>query len=76
MPLGQHNTIIHNICLCCGADRKKKGISIYFRKVWGGSRIIYKPKHKQEKKDDKNKVLRAEKLEHLLIHLDDRYVAL
>lgn len=67
MPLGQHNTIIHNICLCCGADRKKKGISIYFWKNWGRSK---------KKIMTKNKVLRAEKLEHLLIHLDDRYVSL
>lgn len=41
MPLGQHNTIIHNICLCCGADRKKKGISIYFREKVGGKEIAY-----------------------------------
>lgn len=66
MPLGQYNTIIHNICLCCGADRKKKGISIYFIKVREEVEYI----NQRKKKYDKNKVLRAEKLEHLLIHLE------
>lgn len=53
--------------------RKKVYLFIFWEKF--GEEIAYINQRKA-KNYDKNKVLRAKKLEHLLIHLDDRYVAL
>lgn len=62
--------------LWCGQEEKRY-IYLFFGKVGERkSHNIYINQSRSKKKNDKNKVLRAEKLEHLLIHLDDRYVAL